>query len=790
MITLQLAAQYEKVAPHNPWPSLQQWPLYHQLRTAQALQEPDAHVVLNSYDTGTGKTVASLLHLFKLDGERASVLFVAPTNALLHQHVEDMRNFVASQGLDYEVIAVTAATTRALGRRIEDNLGQGGVRRGEVLSRLIRNYREFLPDDQQRRGVVLVVNPDIFYYALTWRYGTHDERNLFEQFLTAFQYIIIDEFHYYNQKQLAFFLFFFAISQELGYFEQGRRICLLSATPDETVTSYFNNLFGDRWRHVSSENEPPESEAYQKVPTLAPLTLTVVAEALLPWVKANSNQLRQWVRQDGQDGALISDALWRINQVYGLLRSHFDEGVMGRITGPEPQEERLRVTGLSLILATPTVDIGYNFKKKKKRRQNIDFLIYEARYGDDFLQRLGRAGRVLGKAVCDQPSQAIALLSDSAAEKLKPFDGQKLTRRQLRQILAEHPDAFPHKHHLRGYIESWAITELFYPIYRSYKLVSEDDHQRLDALFEQLQALFNARHKTKKSLNCYFRKYYDRERWLRQVKKSGEIPFNLETAKHASDFLRYIGAAEVDPASLVPHLDHENILGTAFRKQVLHDFVAAQKQLTDSLFHFRDSFQGPTALVYDPKRLLSSQPVNGYDLFHLVENYQMHWFRDLAEYLQFAGPLDLNGEIDLKQAHYVQLLAFRDPRLRLEFYYEADCSEEEFERWYECRPVALRDVKLWARESGGDSVVLYEEAVTALQDRWMTVLLIPEELVGHAVNAMRHSPIYGRQFLVDFADGWRKEYLCFTGHGAWFAEAELRVAFKIRERMKSEAIIL
>lgn len=70
---------------------------------------------------------------------------------------------------------------------------------------------------------------------------------------------------------------------------------------------------------------------------------------------------------------------------------------MGRITGPEPEAERMRATALNLILATPTVDIGYNFDKKDKQRQNVDFLICDARYGDELLQRIGRAGRVLGK---------------------------------------------------------------------------------------------------------------------------------------------------------------------------------------------------------------------------------------------------------------------------------------------------------------------------------------------------------------------------------------------------------
>ena len=74
----------------------------------------------------------------------------------------------------------------------------------------------------RRQPIILVVNPDIFYYALYFRYGAHDRRNVFERFLTAFDYIVVDEFHYYDAKQLANFLFAFALFDQFGYFRRPR----------------------------------------------------------------------------------------------------------------------------------------------------------------------------------------------------------------------------------------------------------------------------------------------------------------------------------------------------------------------------------------------------------------------------------------------------------------------------------------------------------------------------------------------------------------------------------------
>ena len=101
---------------------------------------------------------------------------------------------------------------------------------------------------------------------------------------------------------------------------------------------------------------------------------------------------------------------------------------MGRITGPEPEDERERATARRLILATPTVDIGYNFVKLGKTRQHIDFMVCDARYGDELLQRIGRAGRVLGQPETTVPSLGLAVLPPDAAAALAAYDGKTLSR--------------------------------------------------------------------------------------------------------------------------------------------------------------------------------------------------------------------------------------------------------------------------------------------------------------------------------------------------------------------------
>ena len=109
----------------------------------------------------------------------------------------------------------------------------------------------------------------------------------------------------------------------------------------------------------------------------------------------------------------------RINNVYARLRRTLDGYDMGRITGPEPEEERERATARRLILATPTVDIGYNFVKLGKTRQHIDFVVCDARYGDELLQRIGTGWPGVGPSRRQTvPSHAVAVLPPEAAAAL------------------------------------------------------------------------------------------------------------------------------------------------------------------------------------------------------------------------------------------------------------------------------------------------------------------------------------------------------------------------------------
>src|SRR6266566_2337049 len=253
-VRLRLEPQYERVwlgenpSPATFNPELGQYPLYHQWRTYNAT-EP---LIVNTHNTGTGKTKAALLRLLKrareigfnyLDSSEHNALLIAPTNELLAQHARDAEKFCEENGLPYRVVSISRADLDNY--KAEPEFSEGILRRGAALHYLLQNPRR-VDEDSRKRATLFVVNPDIFYYAFYFLYARNDRIPLFQDIFTLCNYIIIDEFHYYNTKQFANFLFFMSLSKHYGFISDsspsGRQFCILTATPNERVKQYLKGL--------------------------------------------------------------------------------------------------------------------------------------------------------------------------------------------------------------------------------------------------------------------------------------------------------------------------------------------------------------------------------------------------------------------------------------------------------------------------------------------------------------------------------------------------------------------
>ncbi|MEA5536873.1 type I-D CRISPR-associated helicase Cas3' [Crocosphaera sp. XPORK-15E] len=426
--------------------------LQHQVDVYEAAKTND--IILDLAPTGTGKTKAGL-SVLKHNPNRNAV-YIAPTNALIEQQTKAAEEFVKTAGLPHIVKAASA-------RHIKDWSNEKvGKRSGEKLYNVLREPATIFPKCKDQ-PILLVTNPDIFYYATFFAYNRLDKSNIASEFYSSFSTVIFDEFHLYDSKQLVSLFFYMALSQVFGYFNYNRKIILLTATPEPACDAALETLMQSG---VKIKRIDGKEYSQNLIPSQTKVNLTIRSlpdekeQLISEIVQEISLKLEQY---PDQNGAVILDSKDTLNRIYDRLRAKGLEYKIGRIIGNTPSEQRQIAAQKQVILATSTVDVGFNFKKiPEPTRQNLDWLIFSTRDRFSFWQRIGRVGRVLGKQETNIISEVIAYLPEKAWEqginKLDTSGGRK----ELTQIL-ESLDCMK-RPFLEVYWKSEAFLEIARPL--------------------------------------------------------------------------------------------------------------------------------------------------------------------------------------------------------------------------------------------------------------------------------------------------------------------------------------
>ena len=380
--------------------------LQHQVDVFEKSRNHD--IIMDLAPTGTGKTKAGLSVL--LHNRDRSAIYIAPTNALVEQQTEAAKQFVKDAGLNHFVIAASAKEVRAWSN---DRVGS---RPGEKIYNLLRNPAIFFPELGEYRPILLVTNPDLFYYATFFAYNRLDRVNIASTFYNQFATVIFDEFHLYDAKQLVSLFFYLAFSQVFGFFENNRKVVLLTATPDKTCEAALSEL---KAQGVKIARVDGEAVSDRMIPSQTSVNLEIKPQSDRDsLLDAIANEVKQrFESHPDRNGAIILDSKDHINRLADLLHTKGLGKYIGRITGSTPKGDRKLAAQQPIILATSTVDVGFNFERSPDpARQNLDWLIFTARDRAAFWQRIGRVGRVLGKSETNIPSEAIAYLPETAWE--------------------------------------------------------------------------------------------------------------------------------------------------------------------------------------------------------------------------------------------------------------------------------------------------------------------------------------------------------------------------------------
>ncbi len=661
--------------------------------------------------------------------------------------------------------------------------------------------------DTGKSVALYVVNPDIFYYAIFYCYSPYDRSELFRNFLVLFNYIIVDEFHYYDAKQLATFLFFIKLSHYCGFINstvKRRQFCILTATPQSHVTDYLKALGLPIDWIQPGEADPADLPSVRSVRALAPVHLHVYSTEELrqgeQWggLQTLVEQERHYIRQlldDRQDGAIISGSLGTISHVRSRLLSVIDGQRIGRITGPESRDSRAIASKQSLILATPTVDIGYNFERDKPQRQNIDFLFLDAYSGDELVQRIGRAGRVLSKRERNRPSIVYAVVEPEVYKLLQEYDGKDLDRSILARLAR---DEMPKRNSLYAYIKTGAVAEIVRPLEFLRQGTAEGDMPDLEAFFQEVQQLFRQQDPTThfftlENVKRLVRKFEEREKHYGRLtvfpreafdalslaidnRPSGNGEPTSETKACLRAFFNRLQEASKRNKSEIGKG------GPAVTKWIQDDVRAYAVE--KARFSFRDSFQPPLALVSDPEHLLSSLDANCYNALHILKYYDAHYYQTRDEWERHSTGKAVPEEAE-DAIVYAHLKSLRDTPLKLDLKLNAnEYTQDEWEEKFAYRVTALYGLEVMVRD---DHHGLQQELQALLSSQFVPAFAArgdPGSATANFLHRLRkQARFFPMQLGVTFIDGSTVWYTVILGTMAFQVRAEVPLrAIKIDRR--------
>lgn len=758
-VKLQLEPHYEYYAPLQDVPqeihdALGFPPLVHQLETYNQLKSN--HVVFNSFSTGTGKTLAAYLHL--LDRPNDNALVIAPTNALITQHAQDLTEFKNRSGIPHNIVEVDAAKLREI--KSSSNI----TRNQDVFYKLLNNPYEFsealqldITNKSKQAPIVLVTNPDLFYYALYGLVNRIDRRNLTMGMFSFFDYIVIDEFHYYDSRQFCAFLFFIAVSYSFGFFNEDdknkktfRRLAILTATPNNDILKYFDRLVtkGLKYNLVSPDKPYVKGEA---ICTLSPMEVELTLFASrnsANFAEQISTQLLQGFFEQSMTGAIISDRLVDISMLSHKLRN---ECAFEKVTGAVSKHDRPKILTTPLLLATPTVDIGYNFRREDKDRQNIDFLLFIAEYYDEFWQRIGRAGRVLGKNNQEFTSQVRAFIPEPEREEdwseLQQFQGQTLTHQELKNITRNFLGIKPFN---STYIASQGLSATFSSFAVMLQSLPADDVHILENALSLIQEVFAPNGKPKTLDNVWG--YVSESKELNQQITSESLP----KEKLLKKFLLHRG----EPATNTTMDKLKDLLQNHPEAQdVFNDYLSARRTVFQAQTSFRGSGDEISTQVYDPQHFLTNTKITTtYNLMHLLRYFHLNIYEHKQDFTE-ESEQTVDGDLQ------VELIALLDKSERpvISFRLETNDDIEIFEKRYLHKFWAFQGLDIVLKV--GDSIRQLEtSAQQALKETYLPITLFKPSDKKFINKYLREFKVFPRDIEISFIKhGESHNYLGIVG---------------------------
>ena len=348
----------------------------HQVKTFDAIRDPDVDVVFNTAMTGDGKSLAAYLSALT---EGKSILAMYPTNELIRDQERQVQYYCQQFSQQIACDKMFSEGLSELRTELTDLRGQKAAIEHLAL-----------------KNPILVTNPDIFNLIANFQYLNPEYENpdqLVQHIIDYYDIFVFDEFHIYDVSQV-----FSVLTTMLYFIEQGRgkfdqkKFVFLSATPNQLLLNCLEkaNL---RYEIIKGCYHHGTLEAMNWSRICAPFDLHFHAAGRRPeqWIENNYQQVAEWFAENPNSrGAIIVNSVAAAKRICSFLKERKEAGdfplSVGENTGLSNQEERrFALYESDLLVGTSTVDVGVDFK--------INFLVFEAIDSGSWIQRLGRLGR-------------------------------------------------------------------------------------------------------------------------------------------------------------------------------------------------------------------------------------------------------------------------------------------------------------------------------------------------------------------------------------------------------------
>ena len=379
----------------------------HQVKTFDAIRDPDIDVVFNTAMTGDGKSLAAYLPALI---DNRPVLAMYPTNELIRDQLKQIASYCNRFGHKIEPEYMFSEKLYELRAKLEMD------RQAQAISFLARKHE------------ILLTNPDIFNLIANFEYMRKYENPdiLLQTVLGAYNIFLFDEFHLYNVSQVVSVLTTMQyIIQQTRDTRERKKFVFLSATPNPLLLECLEN---SKLRYEVIEGnylfENVDQQSWYQICQPFTLHFHEVDRQAEAWIQSHFWEIVNWFSDDsGSRAAIIVNSVATAKRIVDFFEERQKAGdfpySIGEITGVTGKPLRESARQKQLVVGTSAIEVGIDFE--------INYLIFEALDVGSWIQRLGRLGRHKGykqknKSVNFTNFVAHSLLPKYVIERIKDAD--------------------------------------------------------------------------------------------------------------------------------------------------------------------------------------------------------------------------------------------------------------------------------------------------------------------------------------------------------------------------------